>query len=246
MATYTIKAKSKADFSIPARYLFIESITAGLSARIRGIGENIETDHNIRAGSKIGQLPEVIQDWTIYNENNIDIDVEIQSGVVFYDENRTSGDINALTRYDNLSEDGNQFISGYNIPAVASTYSVIAFYNPPGSGIKTNIRVSRLCAYGNVISIRYIVDNDWALLTDLAPARNKILGGPDGKTRLGSGNLFSYIGLQRAQLSTDTYGTPTANDYGNSPIILNEGVGLCFLVMALNSQMTAVIECSEE
>lgn len=188
--------------------------------------------------------------WVITNNSTVALPVSVMIGKGEAGESKVqiNADVNALTRPDNLTKDGNRYFGGNDIPAGgADNYGQIGIYNPVGSGVDVFIDVLRLCNYGSPLAFRKFDSTDLASFFTNSFTSNKNIAGAVGNARFYYQWFTSIrIGSEiSVSISTDTYGTATPLDFNNSPIKLSEGVGINF-IGDTNKQMTVFGELYEE
>jgi len=251
MATFTVKAGASVNFDLPARYILIDSVTAGLSVVLRGRSDNLDLEYDVRGGGKLSGLPEIVTHWTLQNKNAIDVDVVLQGGQVFYDENRLDGDVNALVRSDNLTVDGNQFLIGYDDPANVGFRSQVGLWNPVGSAV--DVIVGKLLVNGAASSFYLGYDVTKAGYNNFTPGfyPNKKINSPIGKAQIYSmvtgfdvmyynNNIYPI-----SQVPIDSGSSVTMFDFKAQPLIIPEGRMLLVISSVDNSRISASFEYSE-
>lgn len=260
MVKFTVKVGSGLNFDFPVRYLIIDSITDGKSLRLRSMDSDLDIDLTVRGGGKISQMPELVSRWRFDNYNAIDVDVIVQGGSVFYDENRLegsvsvigdvtiSGDVNALTRFDNLTKYENQFVGGFSTGASIDNYTYIGLYNPVGSNVISYLNRYAISAFGQTMSINTINETDYLANVWVVDAtwKNKNIGGVVSKTKKLYIDTPVTIGEAFIDVSSDANGTPFSMDFQNSPIRINEGTGILFYPKVVNNQNTTMLDFYEE
>lgn len=247
MPIFTVPANASINIDLPARYLLIDSITLGKSLILKGRSKNFDIEFTVRGGGKISQLPEVVSDWVFKNNNAIDVDVVIQGGEVYYDENRLDGDVNAITTVDNKTLNGNEFFCGHNIAAVVGRSSYAGLYNPVGSGIKTIV---------NAVEVQTTFFSNYHFFnaSDYAAANfpidetcyNKEVGSGNSATKKVGGALIGWPGLIIDLSIPANNFAITKLEMKKSPIVLPEGRGFIIKTAAANSQLTFYSEFYEE
>lgn len=251
MSQITVNAKTQYPDNIFATFLFIASVTSGLGivARVFFEGGGHE-DQEIIAGSKFvqGINGEKIEKVIFINPSALSADIEYRFSTVFgYDEAKIIGDVNALVRFDNLSSAGNEYFAGNLLSAGVGLYAQTGFYNPVGSGVVSYINGLRLNADGVQCEFRKFVEADVGDFLIGFDVKNKDMAGAVGNTKIYFTNLESAkIGSDLSVgVSTDASKTPTAFDFGSSPIVLKEGYGIVFLPYNTNKTLSVFADISE-
>lgn len=171
--------------------------------------------------------------------------VEIHTLPFLLSTNSLVGDVNALTRFANKTEDGNQFMTGIYLTGSAGNYSHVAFLNPMGSNVVLDFNVTRVSAFGERLGVREITPADFTLLTDAGFLSNKDIGAVVSKSKQGLGSIGSQLGTGILSLPTATDGTPMPLDYGSAPISISPGVGVVFVPDAVATGCAVFLECEE-
>lgn len=255
MANIQLAPKKSFPDVINASFLFIEYITPGSGVYARIIYENGQgEDQEIVPGSKFVQSLSGQKIWKVEFINPSDTvtaDIIYRFSTVFgYDEARIKGDVNALTRFDNVSLDGDKFLGGLEHSRAGGYYAGVAWINEIGSGVRVSInRLKVSCAAGwfKMFKGNFTAGLPATILDSTfggsVPRRsNKVIGGALPKMKpwkyedvtFSSWPLTDWI----ANLPADTNGTPVNLDFKSEPIILNPGYGIVIendSVAAINS-----------
>jgi len=245
---FKIPANSSIRPSFPARYIFVDDIsTNNGSFRIKAKSESFFVDQKMKVGSKLVALPEVVDQWKFENDSAVEIEIEISAGLVFYDRNDIEGDVNALTRADNLTPDGNQFIGGFSGGGGASDYARVGLYNPVASATVLNLTDFSCSESTGIFEMRY-ADSvvgwlDWTTLASLQ--HNKKLGYPNGVGKIMSLATTSVNGNFMTRLSCDLNLTPYIKEFDEKPIQIFPGQVL-FVASSLAATIWASYEWNEE
>lgn len=251
MSKITVNTKNKFTEDIGGRSVFIDSIQLNADIVLEFVFDGGEKEkHSIVAGSKFNSPDRLINEVIFYNANGFDVDIEYHySSFLIYDEAKVIGDVNALTRFANLTKDGNQFYFGNNMSAIAGNYSMIGIYNPVGSGVMSYLTNMRLSASGDKMDFYSIDSVEYGLGSWIADQSvpNKQLGGAVGKSHF----LMDFASAKRGatmtiSVSTDSNGTPVPLDFGNAPIEIGEGEGVLLVPASVNTSNTTFIELFEE
>jgi hypothetical protein len=245
MPSFTVKAGAILNIDLPARYILIDSVTRGLSIILKGRSAHLDLEYVVRGGGKLSGLPEVVSNWVLDNRSNsVDVDVVLQGGEVFYDENRLDGDINALTRFDNLTDDGNAYVfSGY-MAGVAGNHGCIEIFNPASSGLEVVIeRIKFWHAGTNVVGVRTTANFG----SVSGAASNKISSSSVSNSLTGTfSHMTPYLAGINGNIATLTAANNAASlDYKNTPPVLREGEGLLLYGSTTNQATSAMVEFIE-
>lgn len=249
MPEFLIKAGASINFELPARYILIDSVTAGKSVILKGRSGNLDFEYNVRGGGKLSNLHEVVTQWVIKNENSIDVDVVLQGGEILYDENRLDGDVNSLTRPANLTLDKNQFFKGETLIAIVGQFSVFGLINKAGSGKKVYISKIKNTCFGVPIYIER--STEAAVAADLGgviPLENKMLnevGATAAEFRIGY-PVAAPAGSSLALFETTASGEMVSISFDNSPIEIGEGEAVTFIPGSSNNKNSIYLEVFEE
>ena len=187
--------------------------------------------------------------WLVTNNSSIVIAVSVLIGKGEAGESEVQINANVNTRAANLTLDGNQFYSGYVYNSISTYFSCMAFLNPIGSGIKTYINLLKLSAFG--AEMRMSIANTAELAAggmtgSYGSVKNKQRGGADGKTDHRIGINLTAVGAEIGVIPTDSAGTPTPLDFGNSPFELSEDEALVLHPNVKNTRNAIYAEVFEQ
>ena len=154
-------------------------------------------------------------------------------------------DVNALTRFDNLTADGNQFFGGYSFPPSALQYHHFMLYNPAGSERVLRCDTKRLNAGGGDIWIGRHDDVTGFFDVTSTFASNKRLYGAAPSAQLFFRSDTVKVGTVGGVVGSDVNKTPTPFDFGESPIEIVEEKGLLVRTNIVNMSLSSWFEWSE-
>ncbi len=252
--TFTIPANGRIPVGFPARYIFVESVSvADAEFDIIGYGEHLgdefEFSETMTEGASLSGFPVPVADWYLINKNDYALTVEVKAGLVYYNKNALVGDVNALTTYKNLTDEGNQFIAGGFRIGLPDNYSHYAFKNQGGKPVYvTKIWVN---GFGGAVDIC----RNTSGITDMTI--QPIWGAPkDTGGTINTGYVYDSAsssmqtfadGLQTREgdlvfsVPSGSDGKPSYFGFGNSPIKVQPG----HMIIA-RAQVGKTISCSME
>lgn len=181
-------------------------------------------------------------------------DVEVHTLNFIMSSSSVVGDVNALTRNANLTEDGNQFFCGDNSQANISNYSSVCIVNLIGSLEQVFINHLKVWAIGGDARMRLMDDfaTDGAAYISILrrSASNKDLSAADSASvEVGRDNLSASaqgVALNNNTILSSSNGAPTEIYFGNSPIEISPNQALIISGTAINSEIGAYFEFSEK
>ncbi len=191
--------------------------------------------------------------WVVKNNSAVAIAVSvlIGKGEAGESEVQINADVNALTRFDNLSKDGNRYKGGHTAIGSAGLYGYVALVNPAGSGVVLWCSTLKTSCPNGKVFIEYdpafptgVGFLDW---TTLIPFKHsKILGNSNGKGKIYSSGTSGIAGSAIAYIPTDTAGSMTPFDYKNAPFKIPPGYALMTRAATTEQEITTNFEWSEE
>lgn len=249
MPRITVASKKQFPDIINAASLFIDDMTEGLGIFVKlFFSDGSIEDQEITAGSKfLTGVGANIERVLFINPSVLSGDIEYHfSTLASYDEAKIIGDVNSLTRFDNLTKDNNEYIGGFQQGAAVGDISCVALSN---EGLSV-IYVSELkvaCPAGSVYIARDTVLfglTDWTTL--LSYKHNKRSGQPngDGHVRAGSKQLTPTTSM--TLIPVDPAGSMTPLNFKNAPIELLPGELLNIHGNGQNFIVAANFEWNEE
>ena len=189
--------------------------------------------------------------WVVTNNSAVAIAVSILIGKGEAGESavQINADVNALTRFDNLSKDGNSWQIGASIISAPANYSHIALYNDPVSTVRCILKRFKVSGFGGDIAIchstglvGFSIGADFLYNKDLSITRSKFAGKVHSYNSLNASKIGDIIGA----IPTDLNGTPAAQDYKSEPVIVAPGDAFILRNETLNTGVTALFEWDEE
>jgi hypothetical protein len=191
--------------------------------------------------------------WTIKNNSSVALPVSVLIGKGEAGENsvQINADVNALTRFDNLTVDGNRYHNGGVYVAIASSYSIIGLVNADANNKKALITDLSVSGYGANVEIYKATTAEMSVISPFSGspygnAKNKVFGGADGVARIQKGVNTGKVGTLQASIPTDSAGNPFTIKYGNSPIEVSPGYGLLLIPSLQNNAISAYMNFWEE
>lgn len=188
--------------------------------------------------------------WVITNVSGVALPVSvlIGKGEAGESEVQISADVNALTRFDNLTKDGDRYIGGYLNQAAVDVYSHVCLWNKSGSGVDLQVNSLRVNSVSGAFSLRHHNSNvgflDWTALVVMK--HNKDISLDNGAATINSYGGAALLGTQIAYAPADLSGAVTAFDFKNAPFKVPPGNALIVSPTQQNSGITAIFEWSEE
>ncbi|MFK5947949.1 MAG: hypothetical protein QM500_04150 [Methylococcales bacterium] len=249
---FTIPANSVISKSFPARYMFVESVSIkGAEFTITSNDEDVPFEYVMSKGAKLSNFPKTLNSYLFENKTALDLKIELLAGQVLFDKNNIEGDINALTRSDNLTSDDNQFIAGYTVAGTAANTAYMGLLNPANSGVNLNLSGIKVTAGSGQYSVNSLKSSDGGLVnvTNLfLMNHNKLLGGNASKGQLyalslaatPAGSNVLYTASSNINLS------PNDTRFGESPIMIPPDWILFVKESVLNTKLISTFEWYEE
>jgi len=251
-----IKANSFTRAGFSARYLFVKNLNVpGAEFRIQYSVAGEQFEDELDKGASIAGLPDLVSNWVFYNDTANDLVIDLKIGNTYYQKNELVGDVNALVRDANLTEDGMQFFAGDNAQAAPAAFSSVCLVNLLGSINNVFINRIKLWSIGGDASFRLIddfaTDGEAAYIGLLRKyATNKDLKAPPSSyTQVGRDGFSATIqgvGLNNNNILSSSTGEPTEVTYNNSPIKLSPNQALVISGNAVNTEVAALFDFSEK
>jgi hypothetical protein len=248
---FTVPASGTFRTGFPAANLFVEELSIP-DARfiiegdvVMQNGDEFSFSEEVKKGSRL-QFPGVVYKWNFKNTSALPLTVTLKAGLIFYDEQRLVGDINALTRPENLTANGNRYFASDYYTASSGTYNQYGIYNPIGSGITAYINTMKIASSYQYVSIKKLDSTQWPLYFPSSfPMKNKDIGGAAANVVTGVYQDIVTQGTLVSNLAVDTSGDLTDFDFGNSPIAISEGEAIAFAPGIDNQSLSIFAECWE-
>ena len=250
MPEFFVKAGKTINVDLPARFVFIDSVTDGKSVLLKGKGISIDIEYLVRGGGKLSNIPEEVVDWEIKNVNTTDVIVVLQYGGIFYDENRLDGDINAITKSANLTKNFNEYYGSETEGIIVNTYTVIGLANPLGSIVDLFIKsiqfsaLTPFCAIGRMGTGPFNGTASPGLNLQL----NKDSSKPNGEGFVGRGGLTlaEFLPVVASYMPSSIDGSVVTIDYSDAPLRIGQNETLLVMTGSTDKALSASFQWFEE
>lgn len=243
MPKITVPSKGQFPDSINAASLFIDSVSNDLSIIVElFFSDGTKEKQEVVSGSKfLTGIGAGINKINFINRGLASIDVEYHfSTIASYDEARVIGDVNALVRNANLTNDGNQFFQAFKVMPV--NYGYLLIENPVGSNVRVNIDRFKIKSSGASYSL---IKTNAVFGAYIGTLDNKVLYGAQSKAKLyrtddASSALATVLSAMKVNANEIL-----PFDFENSPITLDEGEAFG-VVGAVGQELSTIFEISED